>query len=504
MRAGRGALVLGAPAVLLGAAGCRPEVEYNPEGRGSAIEAIDVRGTVSPAGVFHVDETVTFADDGGTVDIAAPQGLGAVGNVAVDGAPATTTTNEFGDQEVRVDRSSAVVSFDVARAVTRYADVAVLDYPVVASPEEAVRQDPDIELTGTVTLPEAAPGPLYPHLYAGRDRKIEPRGASTVAFSSQAPIWTDGSLVLAFPSALVPAAPVQNIAFLPTFQEVQQTREVTQQATEATLGSVDRQSEIVRWIITAVAFGLPAIFWFLVVRHAVSVKLEQRREVSDVPKELSDPPDASDPAVMSVLWGDGRPDRRAVAGTALALALRKAIDIQEYGPDRLVVTVPATESGANESERLVLGGLRAEAMQEGVVEGPPVWRGRTPWWRHYRRDAVKRATSAGFVTRVLPLVDMSGAFITTAIGFALFFFTRPVVYVTLVIVAQVLGTAICLVSGRALTRSGRRHRARWGAFRRYIHRHGQLDGVGPAGIVMWGRTSRTAWSSVKPTTRRGC
>jgi uncharacterized membrane protein len=61
-----------------------------------------------------------------------------------------------------------------------------------------------------------------------------------------------------------------------------------------------------------------------------------------------------------------------------------------------------------------------------------------------------------------------------------------VVYVTLAIAAQILGTAICLVSGRALTRSGRRHRALWGAFRRYIHHHGQLDGVGPAGIVMWG------------------
>src|SRR5262249_59864469 len=100
---------------------------------------------------------------------------GAGGSGAVEAAPATTTTNEFGDQAVRVDRSSAVVSFDVARAVTRYADVAVLDYPVVASPEEAVRQDPDIELTGTVTLPEAAPGPLYPHLHTGRDRQIEPR-----------------------------------------------------------------------------------------------------------------------------------------------------------------------------------------------------------------------------------------------------------------------------------------------------------------------------------------
>jgi len=42
-------------------------VEYNPEGRGSAIEAIDVRATVSPAGVFHVDETVTFADDAARV-----------------------------------------------------------------------------------------------------------------------------------------------------------------------------------------------------------------------------------------------------------------------------------------------------------------------------------------------------------------------------------------------------------------------------------------------------
>ena len=63
MRSGRGALVLGALAVVLGAAACRPEVEYNPEGRGSVIDAVDVRGSVSPSGLLHVGE----ADDAARV-----------------------------------------------------------------------------------------------------------------------------------------------------------------------------------------------------------------------------------------------------------------------------------------------------------------------------------------------------------------------------------------------------------------------------------------------------
>jgi len=488
VRTGRGAVTLGALAlVALGVAGCRPAIDVNPNGRGSEIDALDVHGTVTPAGILHVDETVTFSgSDGGTVLVPKPQGLGATTNVAVDSTPAATRTDAFGDQQLDVRKEKAIVSFDVAGAVTRYRDIATLDFPVVASPDDASRQDPDIALTGTIALPAAAPGTLYPHLYAGRDRKIAPQGASAVAFSSNAPIWTDGSLVLGFPSNLVPDAPVQPTDFLPTFEQVQSTREVTQQTTETTLGSVERQADFGRWIITAIAFGLPAIFWFRVLRHAIAVKLEQRREVSDVPAELSEPPDAYDPAVVSVLWGDGTPDRRAVAGTTLALAQRKAIDIQEYGPDHLVVKVPPAEAGTNDGERLVLGGLRANATTDGAIEGPPVWKGRTPWWRAYRKDAVKRASSAGFVTRVLPLLDMSGALITTAIGFSLFFFSRPAVYVALVIVAQIVGTAASFLTGRALTRSGRRHKALWGAFRRYIHRHGELENVGAGGVVMWG------------------
>jgi hypothetical protein len=214
--------------------------------------------------------------------------------------------------------------------------------------------------------------------------------------------------------------------------------------------------------------------------------LRRRRVVGDVADQLSDPPTAADPAVVSVLEGEGRPAREAVAGTVLALAHRKAIDIQAYG-DRLVVNVPATTTGENSSEQIVLTQLRSEATGGGVVEGPPIWRRSPGWWRGFRRDAVARARDSGLVTRWLPLAPFSGALITTGIGFSIFFFTNPTVYFVMVFGAQIVGYVISFFVGWTLTDQGWRERALWHAFARYIRHQGHLDkDVGPAGIVMWG------------------
>jgi hypothetical protein len=187
-----------------------------------------------------------------------------------------------------------------------------------------------------------------------------------------------------------------------------------------------------------------------------------------------------------VLEGNATPERDAVAGTLLALARRKVIGMDEYGPDRLVITVPPAGTADDECEQIVLDALRAEADGGDAIEGPPVWRKPTRWWRGYKRAAIGRAREAGYVVSVLPFISISGAVVTTAVGVAIYNFSRPWVMVVAIFAAQFLAVALWFVSGRDLSKSGRRQRALWRAFARYIHDHGELADVGPSGVAIWG------------------
>ncbi len=442
-------------------------------------------------GTLAVSEMVTFAgDDGGTIEL--PGEVNGSGfsetalNPTVDGVPAAFEAGTFTDPQVTIEKQQAVVAFGLAGVLTRYQDIAVLEITVLASPDGASRNDPDVRLSGALTLP----GPVdaasvSAHNYAGRDRDISATG-TTVAFSAKSPVWTDGKILVALPAALVPFAPVTPIAYAETFATQAQVRDDSARLTERTLDTVDRGLDAAAWLIFGLAVGLPGIFWVRVLLHVIAVKIRQHHDVADVPDHVREPPTADEPAVVSVLVGEGTPEKEAVAGTMLKLAQRKAITIDEYGPDRLVVKVPPTEMGVSNSEKIVLSALRGEASDEGVIEGPPVWRKGTSWWRGYKRDAVMSANASGYATRVLRLVDTSGALTTTAVGFCIYFFTRPWVFWVAIPVAMVLSGISSFVAGWGLTEKGRRHRALWRSFGRYIHDHGELESVGPAGVTIWG------------------
>ncbi len=479
-------------------AGCRPEVELDLNGRQSEIDAVAVTATLGADGVAHVEQRYTFASgDGGSVTLPAalvdeslpPVAINAVGgvrNVTVDGLPATVTQGTF-SPELRVTSKHATIAYDQLGAADRYADIATVKLDVLPSPEDASRQDPDVDLTGTLVLPEGAPGPVEAHLHGGRDRTVQVDG-STISFSSTAPIWQPShTLAAGFPESWLAGMPQTPIPFAATFTSEQAAQDATDASTESTLGGLDDQADLSRWILTAVAFGLPAIFWTMVGVGLVRRLRERKRVVGNVPEYLSDPPTAVDPAIVAVLDGEGHPAKTAVAGTVLDLARRKAIEVQEFG-DRLVIKVPLETMGVNESEQLVLTELRAQATPEGVLEGTRhVWKQPTRWWRTYRRDAVKRARGMGLVERWLPLAPLAGALITTGIGMSLFFFTEPVVYFSMVFGAMIVGYVISFVSGYTLTNKGWRQRALWRSFAKYIHDHGEIDkAVGPAGIVVWG------------------
>ncbi len=264
--------------------------------------------------------------------------MGGVRNVTVDGAPATPSTGTL-EPELEVTGRRATVAYDQVGVTERYADIGVVKLDVLESPEDASRQDPDVALRGTVVLPADAPGTVDAHLHGGRARSVSVDG-SEVTFSSEAPIWQPNhSSTSAFPESWLAAVPQTPVPGAGNFASEQAERDQADTSAESTLGGVDDQAELGRWILTAVAFGLPLIFWTFVVVGFVRRLRERKRVVGNVPEHLSDPPTAVDPAIVAVLDGEGSPAKHAVAGTVLDLARRKAIDVQEYG-DKVVIKVP--------------------------------------------------------------------------------------------------------------------------------------------------------------------
>src|SRR5688572_24686452 len=112
-------------------AGCRPEIDIDPDGRQSQIDRVVVDATLDAFGVVRVEQRYTFAsDDGGTVAVpdlasSATSVIGDARNVRVDGEPASPQGGTFQPQ-LKIEKGRATVSYDLLGEVDRYSDVAVL------------------------------------------------------------------------------------------------------------------------------------------------------------------------------------------------------------------------------------------------------------------------------------------------------------------------------------------------------------------------------------------
>ncbi|MEX0663271.1 MAG: hypothetical protein WD598_00715 [Acidimicrobiia bacterium] len=236
--------------------------------------------------------------------------------------------------------------------------------------------------------------------------------------------------------------------------------------------------EVIAWILVVPAW---VIFILVMLR-----RITKREDVTaDIPDEIPEPPSKHDAGVVAVVIGNGRPGARSVAGTILELAIRRDLSVNEFG-DRIVIQVPDDASGKNDGEDLVLNGLRAQIGPDGDVVGPPVWRERVDWWRAFSADARTRATTAGLIESRIPFIGLMLVMVFTAVGFSLVFFERMPVFVGSILLANGLPHLVARGSGYRLTDNGKRMRATWQAFGRYLHRHGSFTDAGPAGVAVWG------------------
>ncbi len=238
-------------------------------------------------------------------------------------------------------------------------------------------------------------------------------------------------------------------------------------------------------IMYVIAFLLIVPAWAIYLLATVRRRGERRRAASDVPDELAEPPSADDPAIVGTVVNEGTPSGRAVAATVLGLAARDVIDVQEHGP-QVVVVVPSDAQGATATDRMVLGGLRANADERGHVTGPPLWPDRPEWWGDYVQEARKRAIAAGLVETRIPFVGLMLVSIFTATGLAIIFFWYLAAFIGFILLANGLPHLIARASGFRLSVAGIEVRARWIAFGRYIRAHRSLREVGAAGVAMWG------------------
>ena len=238
--------------------------------------------------------------------------------------------------------------------------------------------------------------------------------------------------------------------------------------------------------LVLVAIGLLIIVptWVVFIRSTVSRWRERERVVGDVPHDVAEPPSTRDPALVSVLLGNGRPARRAVAGTVLDLARRRELSINEYGP-RVVIEIHEPATAATGDEQLVLNALRSRA-HDGNVEGPPIWPGRIRWWRAFERNACDRAAAQGLLAPRIPPISAMIVGILTATGLGIMFFDHTAVFIGSIIFANGFPQLLSRVSGYHLTVDGAREKAHWTAFGRYLHEQRSFHDVGPAAIVVWG------------------
>ena len=483
--------VLGALAVVL-LGGCGVDnggLAFFQAERGSHLESLAYRITLAPSGVLQVRMAAEFLDDdGGILPVPKPL-LGGVDDLRVDGRPVEGTT-EFETVNVPVTGRTVVATFTITGAVKAGADITTIETPLVAEPSDASRQDPPVDVSGVLLVPEGTRArDIDFHWINGLDQVVA-RKPAKVRFRGRSPIWTSSDLLVGLPPGLAPGLSGNFGALTSSaaFSTQVTAAEAASESLESTLDSQDLQQRLITWIIVGVGVGVSLLMVVQWYRLQTSDRRARERYRATFPDQLVDPPDTLDPAVVGLLLADARKlDQDAVAGTVLDLAHRKVLTIDGYGPDRWVLKVPASAHGDLPVEQVVLDGLRAQAPG-GEVTGPPLWADKHPsWWRSYRAAVFKRAKDEGLVRRrfrVLYVGPFAAGIVCAT--WPLWANQSTIWIVPVASIALGLVFALPLGGGFEPTLTGVKAAGQWQAFGRYAEAQGHWEDVGPAGIVVWG------------------
>ena len=486
----RTALLVWALVVLASGCGLQDgELAFMSSPRGSHLESLTFRLTLQPSGDLRVRMGAEFLDDGGGILPIPKPLLGGVDDLRVDGRPAQGSS-EFETVNVPVTGQEAVATFTITGAVKAGDDITTINTPLVAEPSDASRQDPPVDVSGVLVLPEGTPAAdIDFHWINGLDQDVSVKPAK-VRFTGRSPIWTSSDLLVGLPPGLAPglAGDFGAVTSASAFQSEVRTADANSESLESTLDSQDLQKRLISWILVAVGAGvclLMVVQWY---RLQTSDRRARERYQATFPDHVADPPDTLDPAVVGLLLADGRKlDQDAVAGTVLDLAHRRVISIDGYGPDRWVLKVPSAARGDLPAEQIVLDALRAQ-NPTGEITGPPLWTDKSPsWWRGYRAAVFKRAKDLDLVRRRFRILYV-GPFAAGIVcaTWPLWATQSTIWIVPVASIALGLVFALPLGGGFEPTLKGVKAAGYWKAFGRYTADQGHWEDVGPAGVTVWG------------------
>ncbi len=483
------ALALVAAVALAGCGLSDGRLAFMAPPRGSHLEALDYRIRLLPSGDLRFRMVARFLDEeGGTLPVPKPL-TGGVEDLVVDGRP-TRGTSSFETVNVPVTGEEVLATFTVTGGVKAGDDITVIDTPLVADPRDASRQDPDVDVTGVLLLPEGtAADDIEFHWVNGLHQEVDVRPAK-VRFEGRSPLWTSSDLLVGLPAGLAPGLAGSFAALTTTssFEREVQVADANSDSLESTLDSQALQERLVTWILVGVGAGvclLMVVQWY---RLQTSDRRARERYQASFPEHLADPPDTHDPAVVALLLADARRlDQDAVAGTVLDLAHRRILAIDGYGPDRWVLRVPSAARGTVAHEQAVVDALKAQAPG-GEITGPPLWEAKDPgWWRAYRAAVFKRAKDEGLVRRrfrVLYVGPFAAGIVCAT--WPLWATQSTIWLVPVLSIALGLVFALPLGGGFEPTLAGVKSAGRWKAFGRYTEDQGHWEDVGPAGVTVWG------------------
>jgi len=474
------------------AAGCGLEngqIAFLQSERGSRLEALTYRITLQANGTLRVRMTGEFLDDdGGILPIPKPL-LGGIENLQVDGRPARGRS-DFETVNVPVDARTAVATFVITGGVKAGDDITAIDTPLVVDPSDASRQDPPVDVSGVLILPEGTPRAAIDfHWINGLDQDVAVKPAK-VRFNGRSPLWTSSDLLVGLPPGLAPglAGDFSAVTSVSAFQNQVTLADANSESLESTLDNQDSQQRLVSLLLVGIGLGMSLLMVFQWYRLQTSDRRARERYQGTFPDQVADPPDAYDPAVVALMLADGHKlDQDAVAGTVLDLAHRRVIQIDGYGPHQWVIKVPSAATAELAHEQIVLDGLRAQAPT-GEIVGPPLWSDKQPgWWRSYRSAVFKRAKDEDLVRRRFRILYV-GPFAAGIVcaTWPLWATQSTLWIVPVASIALGLVFALPLGGGFEPTLKGVKSAGYWKSFGRYTAAQGHWEDVGPAGIVVWG------------------
>jgi hypothetical protein len=456
--------------LLLGLGGCGG----GPEGgtlfaqdRGSNVDSVMLDVVVGPDGNALMTVDATFAGSDRT-DFPVPAGGTPIDDPSDDGA-------------------STTAGFALERVADAASDVTVIELPTYTSPDDASRQDPEVEVVGTVTLPEGAGEGLQVQWTNGFHADVSVDG-DTIRFVGDNPAWTDAELLIGGRPGMLAGLPPSDRPGQAAFQGRVAQSQTTTASLESTLDSQADQEQLIGWVIIGVGVGVSLLMAVQFTRLATADARFRRKQAKGFPKYVVEPPDDLSPALVDLVDADAkRVEGEAVAGTLLDLARRRVLAIDGYADGRFVLTVPPSDpAGLTASEATLLGGLRA-THPSGEVAGPPTWPGGKPsWWGAYRREVLKEGRDAGLIQRRIKVLYF-GPFVAGVVAATWPWWAGDKVWlVPTLCIALGLVTIIPLKGGFSTTTRGFTAACRWRGFARYVRDHGELADLGPAAVQVWG------------------